>query len=78
MIVDFWTKTGSHYRADDAAQTLECIGPNPFAPHKVALAVPPIPDIAVGQRMRAVWVDGGPYGKASISTSDVVRVEIAS
>ena len=60
MIADFWTKSGTHYRADDVAQTLECIGPDPFPPHKIVLAVPAIPDIAVGRRRRAVWADGGP------------------
>jgi hypothetical protein len=73
MITDFWIKSGSHYRADDEANTVECLGPEVFPPHKIVLAIPAIPE--VGRRMRVMWADGGPYGKASMSTSDVVLVE---
>lgn len=75
MIADVWTKSGTHYRADDVAQTVECVGPEPFPPHKIVLAIPAIPEI--GRRMRVMWADGGPFGKASMSTSDVVRVELS-
>ena len=74
MIADFWTKTGSHYRRDDVANTVECIGPEPFPPHKV-LATGVYSSPTVGRRFVAVWATVGPTGKGIMHTSEVVRVE---
>lgn len=77
MITDIFTK-GSHYRADDVALTVECIGPRPFKPHKVDGITFGAGAFFVGRRMTVIWADGrGPYGKAAMHTSIIVRVEPA-
>jgi hypothetical protein len=75
MITDFWTKSGSHYRRDDVANTVECVGPEPFPPHKVLVTSAYSPP-TVGRRFVAVWDGEGPVGKAVMHTSTVVRVEL--
>ena len=74
MITDFWTKSGSHYRRDDVANTVECIGPEPFPPHKVTVTSAYSPP-TVGRRFVALWAGPGPTGKGVMHTSEVVRVE---
>jgi hypothetical protein len=75
MITDFWTKSGSHYRRDDVANTVECVGPEPFPPHKVTVTDAYSPP-TVGRRFVALWDGPGPVGKAVMHTSTVVRVEL--
>lgn len=79
MIADFWTKTGSHYRANDVAQTVECVGPRPFAPHKVDNVTLGLGTLVVGRRALVTWEDGcGPFGKPVMITSVIERVEWAT
>ena len=74
MIADIFTKN-SHYRADDVAQTVECVGPVAFAPHKVDNVTLGLGAIVAGRRMSVTWADGrGPFGKATMHTSLVERV----
>lgn len=75
MIADIHTASGSHYRADDEAQTVECVGPEPFPPYKVDNVTLGLGAIVAGRRMSVTWADGrGPYGKAVMHTSIVERV----
>lgn len=75
MIVDFYTKTGSHYRGDVAAQTIECVGPDPFPPHAVDGATFGPDQFKVGARTIVWWRDGGPYGQPIMITSRIERIE---
>ncbi len=74
MIADIFTKN-SHYRADDMANTVECIGPVAFPPHKVDNVTLSLGKIVAGRRMLVTWADGrGPFGKHTMVTSVVERV----
>lgn len=75
MVIDFWTKN-SHYRADDVAQTVECLGPKPFPPQAVAKFARTWGMLVVGYPVVVRWVDGkGPLGKAVMFTSAIQRLE---
>lgn len=76
MIADIHTKSGSHYRADDVAQTVECVSPRPFPPHKVDTVTLGLGKLVAGMRAVVVWADGrGPYGRETMITSRIERVE---
>ena len=72
MIADIFTKN-SHYRADDIAQTVECIGPDSFKPYKVKNLN--LDAVVVGLRLSVAWANGGPFGKSVMVTSIVDRLE---
>lgn len=75
MVIDFWTKN-SHYRADDVALTVECVGPNPFPPQPITKFGRTWDMLVVGLPVIVRWADGvGPMGKAVMRTSVIQRIE---
>ena len=80
-MIDFITKSGSHYRVDLDARTVECIAPpeGAFPPRKVAhgasndhFSGPEKP--AVGRRYLAFWADPREVGHTFMRTTEVVFV----
>ena len=75
-MIEFITQSGSTYRVDMSARTVECIEPpeSAFPPRKVSeLHGPYAPE--VGKRYLAVWAQPNEHGHTIMRTSIVVDVE---
>lgn len=80
-MIDFYTKSGSHYRIDMAARTVECVAPPEVAfPARLVLrgmASDSGPDVpVVGRPYIAFWSEPDELGRAFMRTSLVVRSEV--
>ena len=77
MVIDFWTRN-SHYRLDEGARTVECVGPNPFPPTLIAKYERTREMLVIGSPVIVRWAEGvrSPYrGKAVMRTSLIQRIE---
>lgn len=79
-MIDFHTKSGSHYRIDMTAGTVECVAPPEvaFAARRVLRGMgsehgPDRP--VVGRPYIAFWVEPDELGRAYLRTSNVREVE---
>ena len=77
MVIDFWTRN-SHYRLNEEARTVECVGPNPFPPTPIDKYERTREMLVVGSPVTVRWAEGvpSPYrGKAVMQTSVIQRIE---
>lgn len=73
-MIDFHTKSGSHYRIDMAARTVECIDPPEAAFPARRAAEGCLVEPALGAPFFSFWEKPDDHGRVFLRTSEVVFV----